>query len=224
MTNKDDDLLKSVEHACKMLPEDWSINLVITKDAGWVDLVDPEGRTISYFAGEGLSEEVLEAVTYSLNYLAPQMPKLPDYKDMDWSHKDILDTQKPTCSDDLERKYFRDSQESAMKQGCSDGNCKLRIGKRPNQVTNGGCKCLSDIPTALRLQIEKKLKDVSGISIDRTDRQGNIIHVGDTLEFDAEEWGVEMTFVVELENGKISHPGSTSDLSDWCTIIKKWNE
>lgn len=45
--------------------------------------------------------------------------------------------------------------------GCSDGNCKLRIGECKGQHTNGGCRCLRDIPTPLRLRIERKLASVS---------------------------------------------------------------
>lgn len=43
-------------------------------------------------------------------------------------------------------------------QGCLDANCKLRIGPRPKQHTNGGCKCLQDVPTKKRLEIERKLQ------------------------------------------------------------------
>ena len=41
-------------------------------------------------------------------------------------------------------------------QGCSDGGCCLRIGPRPGQVTNGGCRCLRDVPTDLRIKIMRK--------------------------------------------------------------------
>jgi hypothetical protein len=42
-------------------------------------------------------------------------------------------------------------------QGCSDGNCKLRIEPLVGQHTNGGCRCLQDVPNPLRRQIERKL-------------------------------------------------------------------
>ena len=49
-------------------------------------------------------------------------------------------------------------------QGCSDGNCKLRIGPRPGQHTNGGCHCLRDIPTARRIEIERKLHSIKAFN------------------------------------------------------------
>ena len=42
-------------------------------------------------------------------------------------------------------------------QGCSDGNCKLRLTPVTGQHTNGGCQCLRDLPTQLRIQVERKL-------------------------------------------------------------------
>ena len=40
-----------------------------------------------------------------------------------------------------------------MEQGCSDGNCLLRIGPVIGQHTNGGCRCLSGVPEHKRLEI-----------------------------------------------------------------------
>jgi hypothetical protein len=40
-------------------------------------------------------------------------------------------------------------------QGCSDGGCCLRIGP-VGQHTNGGCHCLRDLPTELRIKIMRK--------------------------------------------------------------------
>ncbi len=43
------------------------------------------------------------------------------------------------------------------KQGCSDGDCRLRIGPTTGLRTNGGCRCLRDVPTQLRIEIRRKL-------------------------------------------------------------------
>lgn len=42
-------------------------------------------------------------------------------------------------------------------QNCSDGNCRLRIGPAVGQHTNGGCRCLRDLPVPLRIAIQRKL-------------------------------------------------------------------
>ena len=44
---------------------------------------------------------------------------------------------------------------SEYTQGCSDGGCCLRIGT-VGQHTNGGCRCLRDVPTELRGKIMRK--------------------------------------------------------------------
>jgi septal ring factor EnvC (AmiA/AmiB activator) len=42
-------------------------------------------------------------------------------------------------------------------EGCSDGNCILR--EEPLRVhTNAGCRCLRDIPTQLRLAIQRRIR------------------------------------------------------------------
>ena len=46
---------------------------------------------------------------------------------------------------------------TTLRQGCSDGACKIRIGPKPKQHTNGGFRCLCDLPTKLRIAIERKL-------------------------------------------------------------------
>lgn len=59
-----------------------------------------------------------------------------------------------------------------------------------------------------------------GIPIGVNDRDGHPIHIGDTLDFDADEWGEPMQFVVRLENGQIVHPGATGDLTEWCRVVE----
>lgn len=50
---------------------------------------------------------------------------------------------------------------SNVYEGCSDGNCVLRL--EPLKVhTNGGCRCLRDVPTPLRLAIQRKLRSQHG--------------------------------------------------------------
>lgn len=56
------------------------------------------------------------------------------------------------------------------------------------------------------------------------DCNGADIHIGDTLEFNRREWGGDNnTFVVEFYAGELHILGSVEDLSNWCTVIKKWN-
>jgi len=48
---------------------------------------------------------------------------------------------------------------ASTRQGCLEGYCKLRIEPLPKGAmhTNGGCRCLRDIATAKRIEIERKL-------------------------------------------------------------------
>lgn len=62
-----------------------------------------------------------------------------------------------------------------------------------------------------------------GVLIDRNDKHGRAIHIGDTLRFDPREWGGDCTFAIELKDGQISHPGSTDDLDQYCEIIRYWD-
>ncbi len=62
-----------------------------------------------------------------------------------------------------------------------------------------------------------------GVPIGVNDSDGRPIHIGDTLDFDEHEWGSPCEFVIRLENGEIQHPGCTSDLKNWCRIVKPWN-
>lgn len=63
-----------------------------------------------------------------------------------------------------------------------------------------------------------------GTHIGINDRLGRPIRIGDVLEFDAKEWGSPLTFQVTLKDGEISHPGTTRDLSEWCTIVSRLEE
>lgn len=42
-------------------------------------------------------------------------------------------------------------------QGCSDGNCRLRLTPVVGMHTNAGCRCLRDVPTQLKIAIVRKL-------------------------------------------------------------------
>lgn len=55
------------------------------------------------------------------------------------------------------------------------------------------------------------------------DRLGMPIKVGDTLEFDPQEWGGECRFTITWEDGELQHPGSTSDLTQFCTVVETWD-
>ena len=57
------------------------------------------------------------------------------------------------------------------------------------------------------------------------DCEGHPIYIGDTLSFDPYEWGGENIFVLEFDEDEcrlgIGFP--ISDLTEWCKIIKTWN-
>ena len=63
-----------------------------------------------------------------------------------------------------------------------------------------------------------------GVPIGIDDVHGKPIRIGDTMRFDETEYGEPCEFMISLENGLIQHPGATSDLSNWCEIIKPWDE
>jgi len=55
------------------------------------------------------------------------------------------------------------------------------------------------------------------------DRDGQPVHIGDTLEFDLNEWGGDCVFVIGFDKGELTTNGTVSDISEWCRVIKKWN-
>lgn len=61
----------------------------------------------------------------------------------------------------------------------------------------------------------------AGLYIGINDKEGTPVHIGDTLEFDADEYGAECVFVIELKGGQIQHPGATSDIPNWCRVIRR---
>lgn len=56
------------------------------------------------------------------------------------------------------------------------------------------------------------------------DQAGMPIHLGDTLEFDSREWGGVNIFQLLFEDGELSIGFGVGDLTEFCTVIKKWNE
>jgi hypothetical protein len=63
-----------------------------------------------------------------------------------------------------------------------------------------------------------------GTYIDALDCNGQKIHIGDTLAFDPREWGGTCEFVIMIKKGQILHPGSTEDLTEWCKVVKKYDD
>ena len=59
------------------------------------------------------------------------------------------------------------------------------------------------------------------ILIDVNDRNGNPIHVGDTLRFDEKEWGGFCEFQISIRKGEIQGCGTPEDWSNWCYIVKR---
>ncbi len=71
---------------------------------------------------------------------------------------------------------------------------------------------------------ETAARSAMGVPIGVCDRNGNPLHIGDTLKFDPREWGDDCcVFEIKLENGEIVHPGTTSDLSNWCDLVRRWD-
>lgn len=63
-----------------------------------------------------------------------------------------------------------------------------------------------------------------GLPIGVNDREGNPIHIGDVLHFDPDEWGASNHyFCIEFERGEVHGDGTTSDWSEWCVIVRKWD-
>jgi len=56
------------------------------------------------------------------------------------------------------------------------------------------------------------------------DANGLPIQLGDTLSFDPKEWGNEYIFQLVFEDGGFNIGFSVEDLSEHCTIIKKYND
>lgn len=75
-----------------------------------------------------------------------------------------------------------------------------------------------------------KQMNAHGLYTGFTDRNETPIQLGDTLEFDAVEWwsggkpGPAPQFVIEFDDGELQVLGTTEDLDQYCTIVKKWNE
>lgn len=63
-------------------------------------------------------------------------------------------------------------------------------------------------------------EDPAGLAIGLNDSDGHPIHIGDELDFDPAEWGEPNRFKVELVNGEIRHPGASSDLTEWCKVVR----
>jgi len=59
----------------------------------------------------------------------------------------------------------------------------------------------------------------NGAYIGVEDCTGKPIHIGDTLEFDENEFGGKCIFTIILKHGMVIHPGATDDLSTWCKIV-----
>lgn len=65
-----------------------------------------------------------------------------------------------------------------------------------------------------------------GLYTGLSDCHGNPVHLGDTLEFDPNEWGNSdrNKFVIGFSDGELDCLGTPGDISEWCTIIKKWDK
>lgn len=63
---------------------------------------------------------------------------------------------------------------------------------------------------------------VDGMRIGVLDRDGTPVRIGDTLSFDAREWGSDKDheFVVRFEGGGILVDGTVGDIPIWCRVVR----
>ena len=79
-------------------------------------------------------------------------------------------------------------------------------------------------------ELRARLTTGIGLPLGVNDRDGNPVHVGDTLAFLGSVWnrGVEdppdHVFVVRFDRGQVHFDGTVSDIGDYCRIVKRWNE
>lgn len=59
-----------------------------------------------------------------------------------------------------------------------------------------------------------------------TDKHGSPVHIGDTLSFDAKEWGGKHVFVLgwDEEECELDIGFPPSDITEWCEVVKRWDE
>lgn len=68
-----------------------------------------------------------------------------------------------------------------------------------------------------------------GLPLGVNDRDGNPVHVGDTLAFQGSVWsrGVkdppDHFFVVSFERGQVRIDGTIGDIEVYCRIVKRWD-
>lgn len=54
---------KTIEKACRLLPDGWAILLVMKKDSAWVEMQSPLGATIELdSADKSIQEQILSAI------------------------------------------------------------------------------------------------------------------------------------------------------------------
>ena len=56
------------------------------------------------------------------------------------------------------------------------------------------------------------------------DRNGRKVHIGDTIEFDPDEWGGDNETIVQFEDGELNVLGGISGVTDWSVVTKGYNE
>jgi len=67
-----------------------------------------------------------------------------------------------------------------------------------------------------------------GLPLGVNDRNGNPVHVGDTLAFDGREWtrtcdAPDHIYTVEFRNGQVLVDGTVGDIRHYCRVVKRWD-
>lgn len=74
-------------------------------------------------------------------------------------------------------------------------------------------------------ELRTRLTTGIGLPLGVKDRNGNPVHVGDTLAFDGREWGTadDYIYTVEFVRGEVQVAGTVSDIPSFCRVIKRWD-
>lgn len=82
--------------------------------------------------------------------------------------------------------------------------------------------------TAERDDLRARLTTGIGLPLGVNDRDGNPVHVGDTLAFDGREWtrtygAPDHIYTVEYSGGQVLVDGTIGDIRHYCRVVKRWD-
>jgi len=87
-----------------------------------------------------------------------------------------------------------------------------------------------DALIAERDELRARLATGIGLPLGVNDRDGNPVHVGDTLAFNGEAWWrghdgdrPDHIYTVTLDCGEICVDGTVGDIPHYCRVVKRWD-